>query len=112
MVIKEKRVNRRGDFGLKVPCEYIFEGDDLFCAWLHRKDRGEIYCREHCIFVRTHALVAAVYELKNKVCHYWLIVTQFRDRHIQVKYNEIVDSGSLKGDCVRYIQVTAICRST
>ena len=40
--IKEKRVNRRGDFGLKVSCEYIFEGDDLFCEWLHRKDRREI----------------------------------------------------------------------
>ena len=65
-----------------------------------------------CIFVRPHALVAAIYELKNKVCHYWPIVTQFRDRHIQVKNNEIVDSGSLKGDRVRYIQVTAICRST
>ena len=95
----------------------------MFCEWLHRKDRGEIYCRalawstcvntdSICIFVRPHALVAAIYELKNKVCHYWLIVTQFRDRHIQVKNNEIVDSGSLKGDRVRYIQVTAICRST
>ena len=39
VVIKEKRVNRRGGFGLKVPCEYIFERDDLFCEWLHRKDR-------------------------------------------------------------------------
>ena len=42
VVIKEKRVNRRGDFGLKVPCEYIFEGDDLFCEWLLRKDRRGI----------------------------------------------------------------------
>ena len=33
---------------------------------------------------------------------------QFHGRYIQVKDNEIVDSGSLKGDCVRYIQVTAI----
>ena len=41
VVIKEKRVNRRGDF-LKVPCEYIFEGYDLFCEWLHRKDRRGI----------------------------------------------------------------------
>jgi len=48
----------------------------------------------------------------NKACHYLLIVTQFRDRYTQVKDNEIVDSGSLKGDRVRYIQVTAICRST
>ena len=51
--------------------------------------------------------------LKNKACHnYSLIVAQFRDRLIQVKDNEIVDSGSLEGDRVRYIQVTAICRST
>ena len=42
VVIKEKRVDRRGGFGLKVPREYIFEKDDLFCEWLHRKDRGEI----------------------------------------------------------------------
>ena len=42
VVLKEKRVNRRGDFGLKVPCEYIFEGDDLFCEWLHRKDKRDI----------------------------------------------------------------------
>ena len=50
--------------------------------------------------------------LKNKACHYSLIVAQFRDRYIQVKDNEIVDSGSLLGDRVRYIQVTAICRSS
>ena len=36
----------------------------------------------------------------------------FGDLYIQVKNNEIVDSGSLKGDRVRYIQVTAIYRST
>ena len=44
----------------------------------------------------------------NKASRYSLIVTQFRDRYIQVKDNEIVDSGSLKGDRIRYIQVTAI----
>ena len=33
--------------------------------------------------------------LKNKACHYSLIVTQFHDRYIQVKDNETVDSGSL-----------------
>ena len=33
---------------------------------------------------------------------------QFGDRYIQVKNNEIVDSGNLKGDRVRYIQVTTI----
>ena len=47
--------------------------------------------------------------MKNKACHYSLIVAQFRDRYIQVKDNEILDSGSLKGDRVRYIQVTALC---
>ena len=51
-------------------------------------------------------------KLKNKACQYSLIVEQFRDHYIQVKDNEIVDSGSLEGDPVRYIQVTAICRST
>lgn len=44
--------------------------------------------------------------LNHKACHYSLIVTKFRDRYIQVKDNEIVDSGSLQGDHVRYIQVT------
>ena len=42
VVIKGKPVNRGGDFGLEVPCEYIFEADDLSCQWLHRKDRREI----------------------------------------------------------------------
>ena len=42
VVIKGKPVNRGGDFGREVPCEYIFEGDDLSCEWLHRKDRREI----------------------------------------------------------------------
>ena len=51
-------------------------------------------------------------EQKNEACHYLLLVEQFCDRYIQAKDNEIVDSGSLKGDRVRYIQVTAICRST
>ena len=42
VTIKGKPVNRGGDFGLEVPCEYIFEGGDLSCEWLHRKDRREI----------------------------------------------------------------------
>ena len=72
VVLKENRVNRRGDFGLTVPCEYIFEEDDLFCEWLHRKDRRGIYNLERClglnvfstdricIFVWPHALVVAI----------------------------------------------------
>ena len=36
---------------------------------------------------------------------------QFGDRYIQVKNNEIVDSGNLKSDRVRYIQVTVLYRS-
>ena len=51
-------------------------------------------------------------KMKNKACRHPLIVAQFRDRYIQVKDNETVDSGSLKGDRVRYMQVAAICRST
>jgi len=65
-----------------------------------------------CIFVTPLPWWLLFNELMNKACHYSLIITQFRDRYIQVKDNEIVDSGSLKGDRVRYKQVTAICRST
>ena len=39
VVVKEKRVNRSGALGRKVPVE------DLLCEWLHRKERREIYCR-------------------------------------------------------------------
>ena len=39
---KGKPVNRGGDFGLEVLCEYISEGDDLSCECLHGKDRREI----------------------------------------------------------------------
>ena len=41
-----------------------------------------------------------------------LSVIQFGDRCIQVKSNGIVDSGSLQGERVLYIEVTAIYRST
>ena len=43
-------------------------------------------------------------ELKNKACHYSLIVAKFSERYIQVRDNEIVDSASLNGDRVRYIR--------
>ena len=39
------------------------------------------------------------------------MVIDFGDRYLQLKDNEFVDSGSLNGDRVRYIQVTAIYRS-
>ena len=66
-----------------------------------------------CIFVKLNPTPSWLLfnELKNKACDS-LIVAQFRDRCIQVKDNEIVDSGSLQGDRVRYIRVTAICRPT
>ena len=69
-VIKEKRVNRRGDFGLKVPCEYLRAticsasgcirriGDKFNverCLDLHVFSTDSI-----CIFVRPHALVAVI----------------------------------------------------
>ena len=38
VVIKEKPVNRGGDFGLEILCEYSFEGDNLSCKLLHRND--------------------------------------------------------------------------
>ena len=70
MVIKEKRVNRRGDFGLKVPCEYLRAticsasacirriGDKFNverCLGLHVFSTDSI-----CIFVTPRALVAAI----------------------------------------------------
>ena len=30
VIVKGKRVNRGGGFGLEVPCEYQFEGDNFF----------------------------------------------------------------------------------
>jgi len=51
-------------------------------------------------------------ELMNKACHDSLIVARFRDCYIQIKDNKSVDSGSLKVDRVRYIQVAALCSST
>jgi len=77
-------------------------GDDMYV----------VFSTNICIFVRTLLWWLLFDELMNKACHYSLIVTQFRDSYIQVKDNEILYSGSLKGDRVRYIQVTAICSST
>ena len=37
VVIKGKRVNRGGGFGLEIPCEYVFEGDSFSSGWLQRK---------------------------------------------------------------------------
>lgn len=36
-IIKGKRVNRGGGYGLEVPCEYHFQGDDFSCNWLKQK---------------------------------------------------------------------------
>ena len=33
-IIKGKRVNRGDGYGLEVPCECHFQGDDLSCNWL------------------------------------------------------------------------------
>ena len=71
-----------------------------------------VFSTNICIFVRPLPWWLLFNELIYKACHYSLVVTQFRDRYIQVEDIEIVHSGSLKGDRVRYIQVTAICRST
>jgi len=71
-----------------------------------------VFSTNICIFVRPLPWWLLFNEHMNKACHYSLIVTQFPDRYMQEKDNEIVDSGSLKGDRVRYIQVTAICGST
>ena len=49
MVIKGKPVNRGGDFSLEVLCEYIFEGDNLSCEWLHRIE--EKFDVESCLAI-------------------------------------------------------------
>ena len=37
VIIKGKRINRRGDYGFEVPCEYLFEGDSFSFGWLQAK---------------------------------------------------------------------------
>ena len=37
VLIKGKRVNRRGGYGSEVPCEYLFEGDSFSFGWLQAK---------------------------------------------------------------------------
>lgn len=37
VLIKGKRVNRGGGYGLEIPCEYQFEGDSFSCCWLKQK---------------------------------------------------------------------------
>ena len=37
VIVKGKRVNRGGGFGLEVPCEYQFGGDSFSCGWPERK---------------------------------------------------------------------------
>ena len=32
VIIKGKRANRRGGYGLEVPCEYLFKGDSFSCG--------------------------------------------------------------------------------
>ena len=37
VIIKGKSVNRGAGYGLEVPCEYHFEGDNFSCNWLKEK---------------------------------------------------------------------------
>ena len=64
-----------------------------------------VFSTNICIFVRPLLWRLLFNELMNKACHYSLIVTQFRDRYIHVKDNEIVRSVSLK-----YVSVSVIYR--
>ena len=36
-VVKGKRVNRGGGYGLEIPCEYAFTGDSFSINWLKTK---------------------------------------------------------------------------
>ena len=41
VVIKGKRVNRGGDYGLEILCEYQFMGDAFSISWLEEKLQKE-----------------------------------------------------------------------
>ena len=41
VVIKGKRVNRGGGYGLEIPCEYQFMGDAFSISWLKEKPQKE-----------------------------------------------------------------------
>ena len=36
VIIKGKCINREGGYGLEVPCEYHFQGDNFSCNWLKK----------------------------------------------------------------------------
>ena len=41
VVVKGKRVNRGGGYGLEIPCEYQFVGDTFSISWLEKKLQKE-----------------------------------------------------------------------
>ena len=41
VVIKGKRVNKGGGYGLEIPCEYQFMGDAFSISWLKEKLQKE-----------------------------------------------------------------------
>ena len=43
VVIKGKRVNRGGDYGLEILCEYQFMGDAFSISWLKEKLQKEAF---------------------------------------------------------------------
>ena len=45
-IVKGKRVNRGGGYGLEVPCEYHFQRDDFSCNRLKQKLMKEEFDRE------------------------------------------------------------------
>ena len=47
VIVKGKCVNGRAGYGLEVPCEYHFEGDNFLCTWLKEmlvKDQFDVQC--------------------------------------------------------------------
>ena len=47
VIVKGKCVNGRSGYGLEVPCEYHFEGDNFSCTWLKEmlvKDQFDVQC--------------------------------------------------------------------
>ena len=47
VIIKGNCVNGGASYGLEVPCEYHFEGDNFSCNWLKEnlvKDQFDVQC--------------------------------------------------------------------
>ena len=45
-VVKSERVNRGAGYGLEIPCEYCFTGDEFSIQWLKSKLEEQVGCKK------------------------------------------------------------------